>query len=110
MGEGVSKPCSSKVCGHLFGLWGVGSPSSRIHRVVKYLVIPAYGCESVGATVEPTHSFDKILVSPISTSTEEYMIFIFNMVQEINQMFRYEVQSLTFLAVQSLKQRGNNHR
>lgn len=73
--KSIFKP--SKVCEHLFGLQGVGSPSSRIHRVVKYLVIPANGCESVGATVEPTQTFDKILVLPISKSAEKYMIFIF---------------------------------
>lgn len=66
------------MCGHLLGLRG-GVGSSGSHRVVKHKVIPAYGCDSVGATVEPAHTFDKVLVSPISKSTaEEYMISIFN--------------------------------
>lgn len=90
------KTCSSKVCEHLFGLQGVGSPSSRIHRVVKYLVIPANGCESVGATVEPTHTFDKILVSPISKSAEKYMIFIFKWYKRLTRCYSMKSKVLHF--------------
>lgn len=67
------------MCERLLGLQGgVGSTSSLTHRVVKHKVIPAYGCESAGATMEPAHTFDKVLVLPISKSAkEEYMISIF---------------------------------
>lgn len=63
----------------MFGLSGVGSSSIRTHRVVKHKVIPSYSCESVGAALEPAHTFHKVLVLPISKSTEEeHMISIFN--------------------------------
>lgn len=54
------------------GLRGqVGSISSWAHRVVKNKVIPAYGCKCVGATVEPAHAFDKVLVLLIPVSAKE---------------------------------------
>ncbi|KAG7219263.1 hypothetical protein INR49_019211 [Caranx melampygus] len=52
---------------------GSGSSSGSVHCVMQDDVIPAYGCQGVGATVEPTHTFDKVLVSPISESAAEDM-------------------------------------
>lgn len=54
----------------------VGSSSSRIYCVVKHEMIPADGTESVGATVEPANTLDKVLVSPISQATKEEQIII----------------------------------
>lgn len=60
------------MCEHLLGLQGgVGSTGSFTHCVVEHKVIPAYGCEGAGATVEPAHTFDEVLMSLISKSVKE---------------------------------------
>lgn len=80
------------------GLRGrVGSISSWAHRAVKNKVIPAYGCKCVGATVEPAHAFDKVLVLPIPVSAkEEYVVSILKMVQTINYVFSIKCRDLHF--------------
>ena len=58
--------------------WGAGRSSSWTHCVVKHKMIPAHGCEGGGATVTPTHTLHKVLVSSISESIEEeYLVSIF---------------------------------
>lgn len=52
-------------CDHVGLRWGLGIWTDG---VVKHEVIPAYSREPVGITMKPTHTFSKVLVSPISES------------------------------------------
>lgn len=46
--------------------------------MVKHKMIPAYCCEGGGAIVKPAHTFDIVLVPPVSESTNKYVISVFN--------------------------------
>lgn len=66
-------PCQSPALSLRGGANGGGR--SGVHRVMEDDVIPAYGRQRVGAAVEPTHTFDKVLVSPVSQSAAEDTFF-----------------------------------
>lgn len=73
------KRCFPSVHFQLMGLRrGTGNAISWTHFVVKHKMIPAYCCEGGGAIVKPAHTFDIVLVPPVSESTNKYVISIFN--------------------------------
>lgn len=75
--------------------------------MVKHKMIPAYSREGIRATLEPAHTFDKVLVSSVSKSTaEESIINISNWCRRLSRCYTIKAKDSHFLQFRVQNSKG----